>query len=213
MRQLLAIVLLLCGASPAIAQAHDQGTSEESAYFVYREKAEDVTFLVDAFSAYFAEGQPYVPLHVGVARFKGSTLELTLESFRLVDSEGNSVYPAPFADLSHDYERLQQDKQLMIERPMSVGDEFSILSPISATFYPVTQSPRMATERVELPNGTWWQDSIYFPMPPAGLGGVMSMDLRLKGLDAPITVRFEVPLKHKHKPERGPEPAKSGDGR
>jgi hypothetical protein len=41
----------------------------------------------------------------------------------------------------------------------------------------------------------------------------MSMVLRLKGLDAPITVRFEVPLKHKHKPKQGPKTAKSGDGR
>jgi hypothetical protein len=191
----LAMLLLMAGFPlAALAQAHDQGTSDEFAYFTYKEEAGDVTFLVDAFSAFFAEGQPYVPLHVGVANFKGAPLHLTLESFSLLDAKGNREDPASLTEIQRDYTRLSQDIQLMLERPMNVGQLFTTLQQISAAFYPQTAG-RLATQAVEIPAGTWWQDSIYFPMPQAGLSGVMSMELRDKRLSQPIVVKFDVPLK------------------
>ena len=168
----LGMFLLLIGLAPVVlAQAHDQGTSDEFAYFTYREQADNVTFMVDGFQAFFAEDQPYVPLHVGVARFKGEPLQFTLESFRLMDAQGNAVGTASLAEIQKNYKRLRQDKQLMAERPMNVGSQFATLTPVSAAFYPETAG-RLATGGVELPGGTWWQGTIYFPMPKGGLDGV-----------------------------------------
>ena len=194
MRKILVVAVLFVLSSPLLGQAHDEGTSNEFSYFTYREQAGNVTFMVDSYTAFYAAGQPYVPLHVAIAVFKGTKLDLSLESFSLLDAEGNRAYPASFGEIENDYKRLQQDKELMRMHPMNVGQQMSTLSQASSTFYPETASRRMATESVELPVGTWWQDTIYFPM-PSGLDGVMSMELRASGLEDPITVKFRVPQK------------------
>ena len=40
-----------------------------------------------------------------------------------------------------------------------------------------------------LPPFTWFTDVLFFPRPPAGLGGVMTLSVAV-GEDAPIELRF-----------------------
>jgi len=194
----IAVVLLVLVSGLFWVQAGDEETSKESAYSTYREQTGDVTFLVDSFTAFYSTGQEYMPLHVGLGVFKGHTLKATLESFTLIDSVGNRSRPVPLDVIQKNYKRLDQDKNLLMERPLNTGEEFSTLRQVSAAFYPVTQSPRMATGGVELPSGTWWQDSLYFAVPDEGLDGVLTLELAAQGLDKPITVAFEIPHKKEH---------------
>jgi hypothetical protein len=194
----IAILLLVLVASLVFGRAQDEDTSKESAYSTYREQTGNVTFMVDSFIAFYSTGQEYMPLHVGLGVFKGDTLKMTLESWSLIDSVGNRSLPVPLKVIQTKYKRLQQDKNLLMQRPMNTGEEFSVLEQVSAAFYPVTQSPRMATGGVELPAGTWWQDTIYFEVPDEGLDGVLSMELDAQGLDKPITVAFRIPHKKEH---------------
>jgi hypothetical protein len=50
---------------------------------------------------------------------------------------------------------------------------------------------RTRIARVELGPYSWFQDVVYFPRPPAGLGGVLTLAVAVEGGD-PIEVRFVV---------------------
>lgn len=195
LRSLSPLLLLSLASAPLFAQAHDQGTSKESAYYTYQQQEGEVLLMVDSQVAYYSAGEPFVPFHVAVALYKGSPIKFALESFRLTDSSGKQSAPASLADIQQNYRRLEEDKNLMMEQPLNTGEQFSTLRQVSAAFYPVTQSPRLATEGVELPASTWWQDTIYFPMPSSGLDGVLQITFEAEGMQGPVTVSFRVPEK------------------
>lgn len=183
--------VLVCAlvSATAAATAAPPRTSERYAYSTYREQAGRVSVFVDGFPASQRTTEAYVPIPIAIAATKnGKAIEFLPESFTLVDSQGNAVPAAGYQELMRGYDKLVFDRSLTRMRPIVVGSYVFDLRPIAASFYPAPSS-RTRIPRVELPSFTWFTDTLYFPKPPAGLGGVLTLRVAIPGAD-PVEVRF-----------------------
>ena len=105
-----------------------------------------------------------------------------------MDARGNAVPAAGYQELTHGYEKIGFDRSLTRMRPIVVGSYVADLRPIAASFYPPPDSGTRIP-RVELASFTWFTDTLYFPRPVAGLGGVLTLKVAIPGAD-PVEVRF-----------------------
>ncbi|MBP7145958.1 MAG: hypothetical protein KBD01_00325 [Acidobacteria bacterium] len=185
-------MLLVVAASFGAAFAGGR-TSERFAFATYREDVNRITVLVDAAPAAWNNGEAFIPLHIAVGMDPGrKSVQITPESFRLVDATGKAVAAAGYQELARGYRRVGYDMALIRQRPLVVGNLFGTRRVLQANFYPIAQRG-LRTEQVELAPGTWFHDVIYFPRPAAGIGGVMTLQLSGNGIEVPIEVRFRVP--------------------
>ena len=90
--------------------------------------------------------------------------------------------------MKNGYSRLDFDRSLMRTWPFQVGHNITDRPRIALNFYPPT-GPGTRVPRVELPPFTWFSDVIYFPRPPKGVGGVMTLSIEVGGGD-PIEVKL-----------------------
>ncbi len=182
----LAIAALALGAGPAV--------SERYAYQTYRERVGPVTVLVDSYPASLREDDAYFPLHVAIG-LKGGAPDVTVtrETFTVIDARGNRVPAAGALELRENYGKLLFDAALMRGRPLVVGQQFNGRLELDSNFYPDAKGIGIVQDRIHMGPFTWFHDVVYFPRPPAGLGGVMTLRLEGGGLEEPIEVRFEVP--------------------
>jgi hypothetical protein len=173
----------------AVAAATPPKTSERYAFSTFKEQSGRVSVFVDGYPASQRTTDAYVPIPIAVAVMKnGKAIEFLPESFTLVDAHGNTVPAAGYEELTRGYDKLGFDRSLIRMRPIVVGSYVADLRPIAASFYPPTDSGTR-TARVELASFTWFADTIYFPRPPAGLGGVLTLKVAIPGVD-PVEVRF-----------------------
>ncbi len=172
--------------------ASDESTSEKYALTTYREKASNVTVLVDSFPASLHHGDEFVPVTVAVGLSAGGNVTVTPESFQLFDRSGN-VYPAvSYGEILESYDGLSFDAALVRRRPIVVGQQFAFSEQLSASFYPyIGTGPKV--DRIHLAPYTWFETVVYFPRPFAGLGGVMALEVAGGGIESPIYVKFRVP--------------------
>ncbi len=173
----------------AVAAATPPKTSERYAFSTFREQSGRVSVFVDGYPASQRTADAYVPISIAVALTKnGKAIEFLPESFTLVDAKGNAVPAAGYQELTRDYDKIGFDRSLIRMRPIVVGSYVAELRPIAASFFPPGDSGTR-TARVELASFTWFADTIYFPQPPAGLGGVLTLRVAISGGD-PVEVRF-----------------------
>ncbi len=165
--------------------------SERYSFSTYRERAGALTALVDGYPASLRAGDPYIPLPVAVGWSGPERLELTPESFRLVDGEGRAYPAASYREVLERYAKLTFDRSILRGRPMVIGQQFANYSPVPARFFPPVDFPTR-TARVELARFTWFQDVLYFPNPGAGLDGVLSLLVSPRGAAEPVEVKFRV---------------------
>jgi hypothetical protein len=180
------VLLTMLGAASA---ARDSQTSDRYGFSTFREESGRLTVLVDGYPASVAEATAYVPIPVVVAMTKpGKHVTFTPESFTLVDAKGNAVPAAGYEELTKKYDRLTFDRSLLRERPIAIGNYIADLRQVEARFYPPgNEGTRIA--RVELAPNTWFTDVLYFPRPPAGLNGVVTLRVALPD-ESPVEVRF-----------------------
>jgi hypothetical protein len=72
--------------------------------------------------------------------------------------------------------------------PINVGMFIAEHPRMSSNFYPPTGGGTRIS-RVELAPFSWFQDVVYFPRPPAGLGGVMTLTVAVGNGD-PVELKF-----------------------
>ena len=173
----------------AVGTATPPKTSERYAFSTFREQAGRVSVFVDGYPASLRTTDVYVPIPIAIAVMKnGKAIEFLPESFTLVDAKGNAVPAACYQELTRGYDKLGFDRSFTRMRPIVVGSYVADLRPIAASFYPPADSGTRIP-RVELASFTWFTDTIYFPRPPAGLGGVLTLKVTIPGVD-PVEVRF-----------------------
>jgi len=173
----------------AVAAATSPKTSERCAFSTFREQSGRVSVFVDGYPASQRTADAYVPIPIAVALTKnGKAVEFLPESFTLVDAKGNAVPAAGYQELTRGYDKIGFDRSLIRMRPIVVGSYVADLRPIAASLYPPADSGTR-TARVELASFTWFADTFYFPRPPAGLGGVLTLKVAIPGVD-PVEVRF-----------------------
>ena len=173
----------------AVAMAAPPKTSERYAFSTFREQAGRVSVFVDGYPASQRTTDAYVPIAIAIAiTNNGKAIEFLPESFTLVDAKGNAVPAAGYVELTKGYDKIGFDRSLIRMRPIVVGSYVADLRPIAASFYPPADSGTRIP-RVELASFTWFTDTLYFPRPVAGLGGVLTLKVAIPGVD-PVEVRF-----------------------
>ena len=180
-------VLLLLGCLAATAAT--AATSHRFGYSTFREDTGRLTVFVDGYPASAGPGGPYIPIPVAVALVRsGRSLTFTPESFTLVDAKGNAVSAAGFQEINDTYGRLGFDRSLIRMRPLVVSTAVAELHQVPSRFFP---APGTGTRiaQVHLAPQTWFEDVIYFPRPPAGLAGPLTLRVNVAGAE-PMEVRF-----------------------
>lgn len=177
----------------AVPAAPGEATSERYALDTFREKAGDVTVIVDAYPTSLHVDDGYVPVSVAVGRQAGrGDITLTTESFVLVDGSGRRYAAAGYGEILKNYDSLSMDAALLRLRPIQVGQQFAASQELPASFYPYVGAGTKI-DRMHLAPYTWFHTLIYFPRPEGGLDEVMTLELSGGGLAAPVDVRFRVP--------------------
>jgi len=182
MPQLLSVFILTAVlAAPTTSHRSDNST--------FREEAAGLSVFAGSYPASNGANDVYVPVPVAIALMRnGTSVAFTPESFTLTDAAGNRVPAAGFVEVKNGYPKLAFDRSLMRTWPINVGMTIANRPRIQSNFYPPTDGgTRIA--RVELAPFSWFSDVVYFPRPPAGLGGVMTLSVAVAGGD-PVELMF-----------------------
>ena len=164
-------------------------TSYRIDYSTFREQTGGLSVFAGGYPASVGGDSAFVPVPVAIALMRnGKSVAFTPESFTLADAEGNRVPAAGYVELKNGYPRLAFERSLMWTWPINVGMTIAERPRIPSNFYPPTGGGTRIP-RVELAPFSWFQDVVYFPRPPAGLGGVMTLTVAVGDGD-PVEVSF-----------------------
>jgi len=152
-------------------------TSHRTNNSTFREEVDGLSVFAGSYPASLGADDAYVPVPVAIALMRtGASVVFTPESFTLADAKGNRVPAAGFVEVKNGYPKLGFDRRLLQTWPIDVGMTIASRTRIASNFYPPTGAgTRIA--RVELAPFSWFSDVVYFPRPPAGLGGVMTLSV------------------------------------
>jgi len=164
-------------------------TSHRAGNATFREEIDGLSVFAGGYPASMGANDAYVPVPVALALMRpGTSIAFTPESFTLTDAQGNRFPAAGFLEVKNGYSKLDFDRSLMQTWPVQVGQNITDRPRIASNFYPPTGSgTRIA--RVELAPFSWFSDVIYFPRPPAGLSGVMTLTVAI-GDGNPVDLRL-----------------------
>ena len=124
-------------------------------------------------------------------------LQLTRESFYLMDREGNRTRLASVSEITGRYTFQTMDQRILSERGF-LETKFDFFVEVSSQFFPNPSGRGVAQDRVGIPRSAWWQDVLYFPMPEGGMRDRrLDLFLDCPQLEDPVFVTFEVPERKK----------------
>lgn len=181
MKQRFPVVALAVAAALTVpaAAAPNPSVSERYGYSTFRTQTGRVDLLVDGYPASLHPEDAYVPIPVAVVQVvAGKSIPLTPESFRLIDDQGNAVPAASYRELVRNYGKMSFDRSMLYRRPLTLGPYYATFFHVRGAFYP---PPGRATRvlTVDVPPYGLFRDVLYFPMPPAGLNGVLTLDMKV----------------------------------
>jgi hypothetical protein len=164
-------------------------TSDRKDYSTFREDAAGLTVFANGFPSSQGGDEAYVAVPVAIALMRnGASIPFTTESFTLTDSQGNRVPAAGYSEVNNDHPRWLIDRSLSRVWPINVGMRIAERPQIASNFYAYAGGgTRIA--RVELAPFSWFEDVLYFPPQPAGLGGVMTLSVAV-GAGNPVELRL-----------------------
>lgn len=190
------LCLCVCAALISLvawAEEPEKKLSEDIAYATYGESADRVKVVVSSVVAKIEKPEQYLPLQIAVGlRGAGPEISFSYQSFQLIDGHGNYAATATPQDLQNDLKFWMETQNVRKRRPIQTGGYFQGYNMVVSQMYP----------KVGLGSGTnlaqnmAFQDVIFFPLPKQ-LDGVMTLVVMGKGMDDPVNVRFELPIKHK----------------
>jgi len=164
-------------------------TSHRTGASTFREEVRGLSVFADGYPASLGANDAFVAVPVAIALMRtGASVAFTLESFTLADSRGNRAPAAGFQEVSNGYPKLGFDRALIHARQIAIGSTIVDRPRIASSFYPPAGS-ETRIPRVELGPFSWFSDVIYFPRPPAGVVGVMTLSVAVPGA-SPIDVRL-----------------------
>ena len=168
--------------------------SDKLSPYNYKEEGTLARLVVGVEAARFIRKERYFPLFVQVLNKSKMSFEITRESFTLEDSLGNQYSMVPPRELAENYARVDLDKRLFRQNRQFTTNGLELFTYVQSNFYPSSASRSILIDHVSLPPRTFMEDALYFPIPESGLNGVpLRLLFKVKGLDEPIQVVFEVP--------------------
>ena len=193
------IVGLWLAAASGVAQAKKKKknlpeTSPTVSFSTYKERVGRVTVVLGTQIASIDSDVSFVPFQIAVGvRGAGADLIVNRSSFALIDASG-VVHPmAPLHEVL-DVGKISYFRQAARMSPLNDGNTFDRYRRLSAAFYPQTAGP-VGKELIEMTRDTYFEDIVYFPRPESGLDGVLTLQFVAHGIDRPLRVRFEVPIR------------------
>lgn len=192
--------LLLLGAGCASRQplrgTEASGFDKKLSTYVYMESGDLMTLIVGTRPARDKDGQEYFPLEFSIANRGLRRLGLTLESFTLIDADGNRYPAATPSELLRGYDMLDFDRNLA-EIESVVFNRFGALARYPSNFTPtrttLINGTSLTRDRLGLAKHGYIIDFLYFPTPP---GGILDQPFELfvdsPDLPDPVFVKFEV---------------------
>ena len=195
----LLVVLLLAGSCATRQRLTGQevkGFDKKLSTYAYIEEGDIVTLIVDTLPARDKDGSDFVPFQIAIANTGTRVLALTLESFTLIDKDGNRYPAANARELLEGYDMLNFDRNLGELRGI-VYNKFATLQAYPSNFSP-TQTAEIAVDSVvrdlvALPKHGYFIDFIYFPMPKTGIRDQpFELFVESPNLEDPVFVKFEV---------------------
>jgi hypothetical protein len=168
--------------------------SDKLSLYNFKEEGAVALMVVGVDGARFVRNEHYFPLFVQVANRTKTTFAISRESFTLEDPLGNEYSMVPARELAEGYPRRDMDRRLFQQNRQFTATGVGLLTFVQSEFYP-TMGPRsLLVDQVSLPPQTYMEDVLYFPIPQSGLNGVpLRLLFKVKGLEDPIQVVFEVP--------------------
>jgi hypothetical protein len=193
------VLIALCGACATRQPIRGQevsGLDQKLSTFAFIEEGDLVTLIVDTHAARDKDGRPYVPLEIAVANHGLRKLAMTLESFTLLDSQGNRYPAAHPRELLQGYDMLDFDRNLA-ELEGITFNRFGAMARYPSNFSPTRTltvgGSSLVRDLVALPRHGYIIDFIYFPAPLTGIRDQQfELFLDSSDLDDPVFVKFEV---------------------
>lgn len=178
-----------CARTPLRGQVAG-GTDAKLSQTTYRQEGSQLALFVDTRLARLRDGDSYMPLEIAVANRGLPGLTLTLESFTLVDEEGNRYPAVSGTELGKNYRTVDVDRRLR-ELPQQVAALYASYTRIAAALTTSFDNPTPQTLR--LPRFHYATELIYFPAPSTGMRG-KRFDLLMTApeVDDSIVVTFDV---------------------
>ena len=154
------------------------------------EDGELVTLIVGTRVAKMKHDRGAMPVEIAVVNKGLPGLELTAESFVLIDEEGNRYAAAARKELSRIYGNTDVDRRLAV-LPVSVRRTFASYTPFLGSM--TSSFGRPIVRRVQLSRFSYLLDFIYFPTPETGIRGrKFELFMDAPQLQDPVFVRFAV---------------------
>ena len=168
--------------------------SDKLSPYNYKEDGKLAMMVAGVDAARFIRKESYFPLFVQVANKTKGTFEITRESFTLEDPLGKQYSMAPSREVADHYPRLDLDRRLFVQNRQFTLIGVGLYTYVQSNFYPSSSGRGLLIDQVSLPPQSYMEDVIYFPIPESGLNGVpLRLLFKVKGLEEPIEVVFEVP--------------------
>jgi hypothetical protein len=168
--------------------------SDKLSPYNYREEGSLALMVVGVEAARFIREEPYFPLFVQIANKSKLTFDISRESFTLEDSLGRQYGTAPPMEVASKYRRIDLDRRLFNRNRSITSTYIGLFTRISSNFFPSSARRSLVISQVSLPPRAYMEDVLYFPIPETGLNGVpLRLLFRVRGLEEPIQVVFEVP--------------------
>jgi hypothetical protein len=194
------LAVLLLGAGCASRQplkgTEVSGFDKKLSTFIYMESGDLMTLIVGTRPARDKDGSEYFPLEFAVANRGLRSLGLTLESFTLIDGEGNRYPAATPSELLRNYDMLDFDRNLA-EIDSVTFNRFGAMARYPSNFTPTrtvqVNGTNLTRDRLGLAKHGYIIDFLYFPTPPGGiLGQPFELFVDSPDLPDPVFVKFEV---------------------
>ncbi len=185
-----------CAMRRPILGQETSGFDPKLSTFAYIEEGDLVTLIVDTRPARDKDGSNYVPLEIAIANHGLRKLTLTLESFTLIDGEGNRYPAAGPRELLEGYGMLDFDRNLG-ELEGIVFNRFAAMARYPSNFSPTREisigSSSLVRDLIALPRHGYLLDFLFFPAPSTGVRDQpFELFLDSPDLDDPVFVKFEV---------------------
>jgi hypothetical protein len=191
------VVLTSCAARQPIQGQETSALDRKLSTFAYIEQGDLMTLIVDTRATRYREKSPYIPLEIVIANNGLRQIVLTLESFTLIDEEGNRYPAASPRELIEGYEFLDLDRNQLAELEGIVFNKFAAYAKYPSMFSPTrdftSSRSNIVRDLVSLPKFGYLLDFIYFPAPKNGLlGKRFELHVDSQQLEDTVFVKFEV---------------------
>lgn len=173
----------------------EKGISQKLNLFTFYEEKDGLKVFVSAEVMRFHDKETYVPMLISVGNNNSRPVLMTPEEFILTDDKGVYYPLADHKDLLSEYKKSGFDGNLL-ENAQFLGNKFVAFQRVPSLFYPNFTATGVRNERVQLPEGTYLADMLYFRKPIGPLEGrIFTFTVYFPQQETQMDVKFVVPGK------------------